>query len=254
MIRELSIIIPCLNEQAYLPRLLESISKQAYDGKLQVIVVDGHSEDRTVAEAKKYQSRLDDLTVVEAERNVGHQRNAGAKHAKYEHLLFLDADVVLPPDLLARLLKKAPANKKIIVCTMHTAAHMNLADRGLLVVAYLLLFASRAARIPAINGDFILTTKSSHNGINGFVEGALLGEDTDYGLRSFRAGAKYRYYLWPQVIASERRIRKMGRYRLLALWVRAYLKVLKHGPIFPNEGFEYPFGHYGSKIEKHDRV
>src|ERR1700733_10407118 len=106
MIHELSIIIPCLNEQAYLPRLLESIAAQTYDGKLQVIVVDGHSDDKTVASAHKYAQRLDDLLVVEAERNVGHQRNVGAKHAKYEHLLFLDADVVLPPDLLARLLKK----------------------------------------------------------------------------------------------------------------------------------------------------
>lgn len=244
MIDELSIVIPALNEAGYLPELLQSISQQTYTGKLQVIVVDGNSTDNTAGIARGFAGQLPDLLVLQTKSDIGHQRNMGAAQAKYGYLLFLDADVILPSDLLQRLTAKVHVTEPFIIGTMHTTAHLNAVDRLFLVGVYVLLFITWVARVPAINGDFIFTTRKQHQRIHGFVEGALLGEDSDYAIRSVKAGATYRYLLNPKVIASDRRVRLMGRTKLFWLWTRGYLRVMKHGPIFPGEGFEYPFGHY----------
>ncbi len=244
MISELTIVIPALNEARYLPRLLSSITHQTYSGKLQVVVVDGRSTDRTIEVTREFMDRISDLTVLEAKPDIGHQRNLGATHARYQHLLFLDADVELPPKLLVELFAKVPTEGPFIACTTHTSHHIDLVDRLFLAIAYVLMLASRLAGVPAVNGDFILTTRSQHNKIGGFVEGAILGEDIDYCLRSTRAGAKYHYFFKPMVLASDRRVRDMGRAKLLKLWLRGYMRVLKQGPIFPGQGFDYPFGHY----------
>ena len=244
MINELSIIIPTLNEEHYVPNLLASISDQTFRGKVQVIVVDGNSSDKTRERAKSFASRLPDLLVLKTPADIGLQRNIGADNAKYEYLLFVDADVVLPRHVLQMLLGKVHEKGAFVCGVMHTAKDMDLADRVFMGVAYLFVFLSWLARSPATVGDFILTTRENHRKINGFFEGALLGEDIDYGLRSLKAGAKNLFYFRPQVVASDRRLRQLGRFRLLMLWSKGYWHVVKHGPILPGEGFDYPFGHY----------
>lgn len=246
MIDEISIIIPALNEANYLPRLLKSIAGQTYTGRLQVIVVDGESKDKTAELAGTFSDRIADLLVIQAQQGVGHQRNVGAQRAKYRYLLFLDADIVLPAHVLEELAGKVRVKGPFVAGVMHTSDDSNLADRATLLLAYLLIFVSWMANVPVSTGAFLLTTRDNHNNVMGFVEGAILGEDTDYGLRSVKAGAKYRFYLWPKVIGSDRRVRRMGRIPLLMLWSKAFLHVLKHGPIFPGQGYEYPFGHYDS--------
>ena len=92
----LSIIIPTKNEEHYLPLLLNSIKRQKYSGPMELIVADAGSTDKTVAIAKKFGAKV----VKGGHPGVG--RNAGAKVAKGELFLFLDADVVLPPGFLKR--------------------------------------------------------------------------------------------------------------------------------------------------------
>jgi glycosyltransferase involved in cell wall biosynthesis len=49
ILKDLSIIIPTLNEEEYLPALLESIFNQEYNYNFEVIIVDGHSDDKTLS-------------------------------------------------------------------------------------------------------------------------------------------------------------------------------------------------------------
>lgn len=89
----MSIIIPTLNEEKFLPRLLDSIKKQ--DSKdYEIIVADAGSKDATVEIAKKYRCKI----VQGGLPAKG--RNEGAKIAQGDLLLFLDADVQLPSDFL----------------------------------------------------------------------------------------------------------------------------------------------------------
>lgn len=87
-----SAIIPTLDEGARIARQLYAVSR--LQGIDEVIVVDGGSTDHTVAIARAFPG----VRVIAAARGRGSQMNAGAAVASADVLLFLHADVELPPD------------------------------------------------------------------------------------------------------------------------------------------------------------
>ncbi|HYD50830.1 MAG TPA: TIGR04283 family arsenosugar biosynthesis glycosyltransferase [Terriglobales bacterium] len=84
----LSVIVPCLNEAAVIASTLRRL-RDAGDGE--IVVVDGGSDDATVAVA----GPLADI-VIQASRGRAAQMNAGAAVAHGDILLFLHADTLLP--------------------------------------------------------------------------------------------------------------------------------------------------------------
>ena len=95
----ISIITPTLNEEEFLPKLLKSIKKQKFKD-YEIIVADAGSVDKTRKIAKKLGSGV----VKGGLPAVG--RNEGAKAAKGELLLFLDADVILPEKFLEKAIRE----------------------------------------------------------------------------------------------------------------------------------------------------
>ena len=101
-----TIIVPALNEEAYLASTLNSIHaaadylrrRLAADGDvdIEVIVVDNDSRDGTAAVARQHGATV----VHEPVRNIARARNTGARHAAGDLLVFVDADVTVPPALL----------------------------------------------------------------------------------------------------------------------------------------------------------
>ncbi|MCX6794000.1 MAG: glycosyltransferase family A protein, partial [Candidatus Gottesmanbacteria bacterium] len=103
MAKTYSVIIPTLNEEKFLPNLLDSLGRQT-DKNFDVIVVDGSSKDKTVAVAKSFASKLPKLQVIVSKiASLPLQRNLGAKHAIGQWLVFVDADSVLMPHFINRL-------------------------------------------------------------------------------------------------------------------------------------------------------
>ncbi|MBI4192579.1 MAG: TIGR04283 family arsenosugar biosynthesis glycosyltransferase [Betaproteobacteria bacterium] len=88
----LSIIVPCINEEAIIVAALEHLQPLRQHGA-EVIVVDGGSSDGSAALA----GLLADRTLT-APRGRASQMNAGAAVARGDVLFFLHADCVLPPD------------------------------------------------------------------------------------------------------------------------------------------------------------
>ena len=89
----ISIIIPTLNEEKFLPKLLNSIKEQNYKN-YEIIVSDANSKDKTIEIAKRFNVKI----VQGGKPAVG--RNNGAKFSVGDYLLFLDADVILPKNFL----------------------------------------------------------------------------------------------------------------------------------------------------------
>ena len=89
-----SVVIPTLNEAAYLPATLRQLAGH----NIEVIVSDGGSTDGTVDLARAAGAR-----IVRSSPGRADQLNAGAGHASGTHLLFLHADTLLPPDFVAIL-------------------------------------------------------------------------------------------------------------------------------------------------------
>src|SRR2546427_10482676 len=91
----ISVLVPTWNEAKYLPGLFESLKHQTIPPD-EVLVADSGSSDGTPKVARKAGA-----IVVEGERRgPGEGRNRGARKATGEVLVFVDADCVLPPNLL----------------------------------------------------------------------------------------------------------------------------------------------------------
>jgi len=83
----ISIIIPVLNEQNSISKTLDNLP---YGDDIEVIVVDGGSQDRTIEFAKSYPVKL-----INSKGNRAFQLNEGAKEAGGDIFLFLHADCML---------------------------------------------------------------------------------------------------------------------------------------------------------------
>jgi glycosyltransferase involved in cell wall biosynthesis len=94
----LSIVIPAHDAERTLPACLEAVARSAGSGT-EVIVVDDRSSDQTVALARERCSRI----VSSEGPGPAAARNAGARIARADVILFLDADVTVHSDTLARI-------------------------------------------------------------------------------------------------------------------------------------------------------
>lgn len=108
-----SIVIPVYNGSAYLPACLESVRRMD-PPPLECIVVDDGSTDDSVAiaEAAGFQ-----VIACQWRRGPAVARNVGARAARGSILLFIDSDVLIPPDALTRVLarfEEEPARAAII--------------------------------------------------------------------------------------------------------------------------------------------
>lgn len=98
----LSIIVPAYNEEALLGATLRALhaaagtAGQAYE----IIVVDDGSTDRTAEIAREHGARLVTVQV----RHIAAARNAGARQAQADLLVFVDADTIVPAIVLVQAL------------------------------------------------------------------------------------------------------------------------------------------------------
>lgn len=104
---QVSIIIPTLNEEICLGCSLRHLSILDPPAR-EVLVVDGGSEDQTIAIAQKLGARV--LSANQRGRSL--QMNLGAEAATGDILCFLHADTLVPSDLVA-VIQETLADQRI---------------------------------------------------------------------------------------------------------------------------------------------
>lgn len=104
-----SIVIPTLNEEKYLPACLESFSNQTFKD-FEIIVSDGGSKDKTVEISKKFGARV----IVEAGSTVTSARQKGIEKTIGEIIVGADADTKYPADHLEKIAAWLNKDKQII--------------------------------------------------------------------------------------------------------------------------------------------
>jgi glycosyltransferase involved in cell wall biosynthesis len=240
----ISIIIPALNEENFLPQLLKSIKKQSFKD-YEVILADAGSKDKTLQIARKYGCKI----VPGGLPGAG--RNSGAKEANGDLLFFMDADTFLP---IGNSLKEA--------LNEFAARDLDMASFCLhpfpeIKATYFFMDFFYNKMITALEDSFphaacgILIKKDFFKKLNGFDETIKMGEDFDMARRAAKVG-NVGIIKSVEIFVSDRRWRREGWVAMSVKWVLCELHSLFIGPIRSNV-FNYKFNHYKeSKCKKGD--
>ena len=230
----ISIIIPTLNEERHLPRLLSSIKKQGYKN-YEIIIADAGSTDNTLKIAKKYNCRI----VSGGSPAVG--RNKGAKAARGNYLLFLDADVTLKRNFLETAINEFKNRGADVASSLIVPLSDKKIDFILHNTINLCLRITQKF-YPHAPGFCILAKKDIHNAINGFDEEIKLAEDHNYVYRANKIG-KFKILYLSRIFVSIRRLETDGRLNIAIKYLLCEMHRIIIGEVKTNI-FNYKFGHY----------
>lgn len=114
--KKISIIIPAFNEEARITKTLESIPKQMLGFRLEVIVVNDGSTDKTKKIVQKIATKKENITLLAHLKNKGKGAaiKTGMLACDGDFALYMDADNSTTINHLEKFIKKATENDVII--------------------------------------------------------------------------------------------------------------------------------------------
>jgi len=234
----LSIIIPTYNEEKYLPKLLQSIKEQNFSD-YEIIVADADSTDNTGEIAESYGCKV----VTGGSPAAG--RNNGAKAARGEYLLFLDADVILTERYLESALNEFIENNQGIGITQLMPLSERRKDKILHDFANLFMRGVENIKPHGAGCYGILTTKKLHEEVSGFDETYDFGEDSNY-IEKIGKISSFKVLRKPRLLISTRRLEKEGLATLTRIYAKSTLYDLLGKRVTAGE-LNYNFGYGESK-------
>jgi GT2 family glycosyltransferase len=186
-----SVVVPCRNAATTAGDQLAALAAQEHAGDWELVVADNGSRDGTLDLVRSWGARLPALRVVDARARPGaaHARNAGAAAARFDRLLFCDADDVVAPGWITAM-ERALRTDDFVASRYETrrlnprwiqAARENPQDRGLNPYTY-------PPFLPHAGGGGLGVLRRIHRSIGGFDEELAALEDTDYCWRLQLAG------------------------------------------------------------------
>lgn len=230
----LSIVIPTLNEEDYLPRLLNCLKKQEFRD-YEIIVADADSKDKTKEIARSFGAK-----VVKGGK-IPYARNQAIKFSKRELILSLDADVLLPDDFLENAIKEFKERRLDIAAFCLVPICKSRILKILFDIFYnypLRIFEKKWSH----GTQGILIKKSLHKKINGWDETVILVEDHDYTRRASKLG-KFGVIRRTKIFSSLRRFRGEGYLRILLKYLFVELYFEFKGPL-RKDFFKYKFDYF----------
>lgn len=238
----LSIIIPTYNEEEYLPVLLESIKQQDFSD-YEIIVADADSKDNTVKIAEEYGC----IVVEGGMPAVG--RNNGAKVAKGDYLLFLDSDLKLTEDYLAKVIYEFKMERLGIAITQMKPLSKKTEDKLLHDLANLFMISVEKIKPHGAGCYGIIAKRELHECCGGFNEELTFGEDTEY-IERLAKKERFKVLRNAKIGVSTRRLEEEG----LATLAKQYGKSTVNdflGIRTEASDLNYGFDHGKEYVSKH---
>ena len=231
-----TVVIPALNEAERLPLLFDTLSRQTQRPD-QVVIADAGSTDATRAIAESRGA-----VVVDGGKPAA-GRNAGARVATSDLILFLDADDELDDEFIAASVEEFIDRDLAVATALVEPIERDPANIFACEVVNLYLDVMQYVA-PHAPGFCILARREVHEAIGGFDETVVLAEDHDYVQRAAEQGT-FRVLRSFRVGTSMRRIEKEGLVRLAFKYLYCELYVVTGRPIRAVP-FDYEFAAFES--------
>jgi glycosyltransferase involved in cell wall biosynthesis len=235
-----SVIVPTLNEEHYLPKLLNCLAKQT-EKDFETIVVDRYSKDGTKKIVREY-ARHQPIRFFEIKAvNVSAQRNYGAKQAQGSYLIFLDADSQIYRSFIKKLKKKILQKKGLIFIPHIIPDEKALQFQLVFQFANFLIENSQNLSKPLSSGGNLIIEKNFFWLLGGFDEKLYLSEDHNLIQRASNWGVKTKYLKDIKVKFCLRRLKREGQLRVLYKYILATAHLLLKGDV-KKKIFDYRMG------------
>ena len=248
-ISRFSLIIPAYNEEAYLPSLLNSVAeaRARYAGgpdEIEVVVVDNASADATADLARSGGCRV----VWEDRRIIAAVRNTGARNARGQVLVFVDADNIMHPDTFNAIDRSLSTGKVIAGASGVKMQRMSLG----IAVTYALMVPM--VWLTRMDTGVVFCRRKDFEAVGGYNEDRLFAEDVqllwDLMQLGRKRGQKLARITSAKAIFSTRKFDKYGDWHYMSLSLR-----LLYGWLFSQSSLNavarrYWYGHQRSRSEK----
>lgn len=232
-----SIVIPTLNEEKFLPLLLQDLQRQTCQD-FEVVHVDGQSADQTVAQAARFVVGCRLRTVTTAQRSVSFQRNLGGEHARGRWVIFMDADNRIKRTFLTQLQQQLHhhPHTDVFTCLIDNP-RVSPVLKKMLDLSNLIMLAS--AKVRPFAAGALIGIRRDHLPHLQFNCAAKMSEDHQFVEEAVKKGCHYQVFSQPRYAFSMRRFEKEGSLRVIAIYVRS-AAVLLAGPRFERYLPDYP--------------
>jgi glycosyltransferase involved in cell wall biosynthesis len=220
---QFSVVIPAYNEEKYIYKTLRVLRIQRFTD-FEIIVKDGGSHDQTIEIAKKFA----DQVVCIPDSSAAEARNQGAKYAKGEILVFIDADTYLPSDILAQFNKLMKNEQVVGVSCRKIPQSKSLLDRFFYEFVNISTFVSCKMALGGAHGNCMLVRRRVFEQIGGFNPNIIVAEEQDLVRRALKFG-RYVFLLDSYVVENTRRLRQWGRLKLYKAWFTGMFKSFETG-------------------------
>lgn len=210
----ISFIIPAYNEEHLIGRTLSAVgdATRALGEPAEVIVVDDASTDRTAAIAREHGARVVSVHC----RQIAGTRNAGARAAVGELLVFVDADTLVTEGAVRAAIAAMRGGAVGGGCAIRFDGPLPLYGRVLAAVAVPLYRVVRLA-----SGCFLFCTREAFRAAGGFDE-TLFGAEEAAMSQAMRRQGRF-VILRESVTTSGRKLRAYSGREFLILMARLLL-------------------------------
>lgn len=205
-VRLISFVIPAWNEEALLGRTLASLSAaaQALTIPSEIVVADDASTDNTARIAQANGARV----VSVNHRQISATRNAGARAARGDLLIFVDADTLVTTEVVRAAVGAVEGGAVGGGCAVDFDGRLPRYAKLLLPVFTRLYRASRLAA-----GCFVFCNRNAFEAVGGFSEKVYASEECWLSW-AMRKQGRFEI-LRERVVTSSRKLRTFSGWEIL---------------------------------------